>query len=332
MVMASYVSPSYAAPQSIDYGSPSISTEAASIEQPTIISTVSISTESLHPSSSIADYGYGIVSTTNSIAPTSTSSVPFESASQSTFYDSPSPAPVSDTYGSAASIIPSPAPVSDTYGSAASIIPSPAPASDTYGYAPSPAPASDSYGYVAPSPAPVPQNQTATPIFAAVLFEQTQFNGIKHWIEGTLGSGEWTGECRGLSGVPVESVKFVTAPGADPVLNATQSNMEEVTLTFFDTEGCSGNIILTSTGNQADLKGKQLPIPVLIVNGTAVNATGPRSVKFVKTQVALPDEAPKANTNNLINQAGFSGASSVSAVSTATSLMVLLTALFFIQN
>lgn len=100
-----------------------------------------------------------------------------------------------------------------------------------------------------PAPAVATTNATAgtptvannkTSSHAAILYEAANYNGIKHWIDGEIG------ECRGLSGVDVESVKMIQF-GTDNEI------VDDVTLAFFDDYGCTGNIIGAVTGTQPRL-------------------------------------------------------------------------------
>lgn len=82
-------------------------------------------------------------------------------------------------------------------------------------------------------------NSTERSVHAAVLFEEKNYGGIKRWIDGSIG------ECRGLSGAPINSIKMVAFPGGDPFVNGID---DDVTLAFFDGYGCTGNLVGSVTG------------------------------------------------------------------------------------
>jgi len=79
----------------------------------------------------------------------------------------------------------------------------------------------------------------STKVYAATLFSQANYSGMKRWIDGKLG------ECRGLSSDPIGSIKFVAFPGADPF---TSEVSDDVTLAFYDNYGCSGRLVGAVTG------------------------------------------------------------------------------------
>jgi hypothetical protein len=81
--------------------------------------------------------------------------------------------------------------------------------------------------------------------YGAVLFEQSEWAGDKHWIDGT------SGECRGLNGTQVASILFTSTAGGDVTYGAiSDAQAAGVTLTFYDNFGCSGNALSSKTGNQ----------------------------------------------------------------------------------
>jgi hypothetical protein len=94
-------------------------------------------------------------------------------------------------------------------------------------------------------------------VHAAVLFEATQFGGIKHWIDGQVG------ECRGLSGVPVGSIQMVASAGADPFMNPVEDNVQ---VAFFDDYGCMGKLLGVVAGSNPNTLS-------LIQQSTGVNST-----------------------------------------------------------
>ena len=90
---------------------------------------------------------------------------------------------------------------------------------------------------------------SSSSFYSAVLFEDTAYAGVQHWIDGSAG------ECRGLSGANVGSSQFVTqAGGSTPICDAAAN---EITLLYYDGYGCSGNVVASITGNQPSLHNLQ---------------------------------------------------------------------------
>lgn len=121
------------------------------------------------------------------------------------------------------------------------------------------------------------QNMTAISK-AAILYSETKYQGNKHWVDGALG------ECRGLSGAPVESVKMIPFPGASESLGV----QDEVTLAFYDDYGCSGNLIGAVTGEHPD-----------------INTSIEKTIE-TKTSLEMEDEVGSLNGNGTIVYPGNS--------------------------
>lgn len=131
----------------------------------------------------------------------------------------------------------------------------------------------------------------ATTDYAAVLFEQDHFAGIKHWVDGK------DGDCRGLSGADVQSIRIISEAGGDPVFGAaTNAFARGVSLTFFPEFNCQGNPLGRTAGNQLDLSRYQVkPLSVRI------NCNGKGSGKNEIAKVGSP------SVITLFEQANFQG-------------------------
>ncbi|KAI3648975.1 hypothetical protein MP228_006829 [Amoeboaphelidium protococcarum] len=105
-----------------------------------------------------------------------------------------------------------------------------------------PAPPTSDCWFEKPSAPAVPASKQ----WSAVLFEEADYKGIKHWVDGTFD------ECRGLSGVHVSSVKNVAFPGADPIANPS-TQTDAFTLAFYSDYGCKGEMVGAVTGDQPEL-------------------------------------------------------------------------------
>ncbi|KAI3660235.1 hypothetical protein MP638_005098 [Amoeboaphelidium occidentale] len=81
--------------------------------------------------------------------------------------------------------------------------------------------------------------------YGAVLYEQKEFAGIKHWVDGK------NDDCRGLNGTSVDSILILSGPGADPVYGSAISSFAKgVSLLFYPEFGCKGAPIGRTTGTK----------------------------------------------------------------------------------
>lgn len=86
------------------------------------------------------------------------------------------------------------------------------------------------------------------------MYEQTGFSGIKHWVDGT------DGECRGLNGTSVDSIKILASAGGDAIYSqATEDFAKGVTLTFFSDFGCGGSQIQAVDGTTSSVVAANTP-------------------------------------------------------------------------
>ncbi|KAI3644934.1 hypothetical protein MP228_011098 [Amoeboaphelidium protococcarum] len=178
--------------------------------------------------------------------------------------------------------------------------PSASPAGGNYGGAqPAPAPAQNAPAYGAPALPPKECKPRSTSCdnsanstcpcvdYGAILFEQEEYAGIKHWVDGK------SGECRGLNGTDIHSVSILTGPGGDAIYSRAKLEYANgVTLTFYDEFNCGGKSLLQTTGHQPYVQ--NLTAPALSVkiscngNGTfAANNTQPPGQNF---PVVVTDE------------------------------------------
>lgn len=107
-------------------------------------------------------------------------------------------------------------------------------------------PAGGAYEPVNPSGNFTVTNGTDT--YAAVLYGEPGFEGMKRWIDGTID----TDDCRGLSEDPIGSTKLVKYPGADP--DTDPAVLEDgVSLAFYSDYGCKGELLGVVTGTDDDI-------------------------------------------------------------------------------
>lgn len=177
-----------------------------------------------------------------------------------------------------------------------------------------PAPAGD-YG---DHPPPPPPCETHAPggeggeggegdaIFA-VLFDDKDFGGEKHHIDGKVG------ECRGLSAVTVGSLKVVSVVGGDPFTQELPDS--KATFEFFDDYNCAGNSIGQVTGSQSDTT-------TLIKQTLGEDTTTrPLSVRFVaEAGAAEDDETAEGDQQKEGQDSDGQGASASTNGATVTSV------------
>jgi hypothetical protein len=94
------------------------------------------------------------------------------------------------------------------------------------------------------APAPCTDSCPADRSYYAVLFDGDMYSDIKHWVDGK------SGECRGLNGTDIRSIRHVGVVGGDPTRQRVSNEFANgVTLRFYDQWECKGNQVASPAGN-----------------------------------------------------------------------------------
>lgn len=118
---------------------------------------------------------------------------------------------------------------------------------------------------------PVTSSCVAGQQYYAVLFEQSVFDGVAHWLDAS------SGECRGLNGTNIGSVRVVSELGGHPVYKRTSNAYADgVTLTYYSDFECAGTTMGTTVGHQPVVESVHGARSVRVeCNGRGIGAAAP---------------------------------------------------------